>query len=101
MSVPVVCGVLAGLVSTVDAVPYVRDIISGRTRPYRATWAIWTVLAVTAFAAQAADGAGWSLLMLGVQALTVTVVLGLSIGRGIGRLGAVDLTLIAPARSGA
>src|SRR5262245_30572355 len=100
MNVPAVCGVVAGLVSTVDAVPYVRDIVRGRTRPYRATWAIWTVLAVTAFGAQAAEGAGWSLLMMGVQAVSVTIVLVLSIGRGIGRLGPVDLALIAMAGCG-
>src|SRR5690348_12334979 len=100
MSVPVVCGVIAGLVSMVDAVPYVRDIIRGRTRPYRATWAIWSVLAVTAFAAQTVDGAGWSLLMMGVQALSVATVFALSIGRGIGRLGPVDVTLIAVAVCG-
>jgi hypothetical protein len=98
--VAAVCGILAGLVSTVDAVPYVRDIVRGRTRPYRATWAIWTVLGVTAFFAQAADGADWSLLMVGVQAASVVTVFALSIGRGIGRLGPVDLALIAVAGAG-
>jgi hypothetical protein len=95
-----VCGILAGLVSAVDAVPYVRDIVRGRTRPYRATWAIWTVLGVTAFLAQAADGADWSLLMVGVQAASIVMVFALSIGRGTGRVGPVDLALIAVAAAG-
>jgi hypothetical protein len=94
-----VFGVLAGLVSAVDAFPYVRDIVRRRTRPYRATWAIWTVLGVTEFCAQA-GGAGWSLLMLGAQAASVVTVFALSIGRGVGRLGPADRALIAVAAAG-
>jgi hypothetical protein len=95
-----VCGVLAGGVSVVDSVPYVRDILRGRTRPYRATWGVWTTVGIIAFLAQVADGASWSLLMVGVQAAGMTVVFGLSINRGTGRLGLVDVALIAVAAGG-
>jgi hypothetical protein len=95
-----VCGVLAGGISVVDSVPYVRDILRGRTRPYRATWGIWTLLGVTAFLAQLADGASWSLLMVGAQAVGMTLVFGLSISRGTGRVGPVDVALIAVAAGG-
>jgi hypothetical protein len=95
-----VCGLLALAVSTIDSVPYVRDIFRGRTRPYRATWAIWTTLGIVVFIAQAADGASWSLLMVGAQAVAVTVVFGLSITRGSGGLGPVDLAIIAVAAAG-
>jgi hypothetical protein len=95
-----VCGVLALGVSVIDSVPYVRDILRGRTRPYRATWAIWTTLGIIAFVAQAADGASWSLLMVGAQAVGVAVVFGLSITRGSGRLGPVDMAIIAVAAAG-
>jgi hypothetical protein len=95
-----VCGVLAGGVSVVDSVPYVRDILRGRTRPYRATWGVWTTVGIIAFVAQVADGASWSLLMVGVQAAGMTLVFGLSISRGTGRLGLVDVALIAIAAGG-
>ncbi len=39
-------GVLAGVLGAADTVPYVRDILAGRTRPYRWTWLIWAVLAI-------------------------------------------------------
>jgi hypothetical protein len=94
------CGLLAGAVSTIDAVPYVRDILRGSTRPHRATWGIWSVLGITAFLAQAADGASWSLLMVGVQAASMSAVFGLSLWRGIGRLGRAELALLAVAAGG-
>ena len=97
MSVYAVFGILAGTISCVDAVPYIRSILRGSTRPHRGTWCIWSILGVTAFASQAADGGGWSLLMLGIQAVSITVILALSITRGVGglNLGNVALLVIA------
>ena len=97
MSVYAVFGILAGTISCVDAVPYVRGILRGSTRPHRGTWCIWSILSVTAFASQTADGAGWSLLMLGIQAVSITVILVLSITRGVGGLdpGNVGLLVVA------
>ncbi|HKD97596.1 MAG TPA: hypothetical protein VKB69_08325 [Micromonosporaceae bacterium] len=89
-----VLGLAAALVSTVDAVPYVRDILRGSTRPHRGTWCIWSMLGVVAFFAQLADGPNWSLLMVGVQAASMAFVFALSVRRGVGSLGPVDLALM-------
>ena len=64
-----VLGVLAGVIGVADTIPYVRDILAGRTRPYRGTWLIWGVLAVVVCLSQRADGASWSLVMAAVQAV--------------------------------
>jgi hypothetical protein len=93
-------GIAAAVLSLIDPVPYLRDVLRGRTRPHRGTWCIWSVLGVTAFFSQWADGAGWSLLMAGVQAATVTLTFLLSISRGTGRLGSADLVLIGLAAAG-
>jgi hypothetical protein len=95
-----VFGVAAGLLSCVDAVPYVRDVLRGSTRPHRGTWCIWSVLSIAAFGYQLAGGAGWSLLMLGVQAASVTTVFALSIRYGVGGPGRFDLALGAVAAVG-
>ena len=68
----VTLGLLAGLVAVADPIPYIRDTVRGRTRPHRGTWLIWSVLAIVAFLAQYADGAAWSLPMVGVLALPVS-----------------------------
>jgi hypothetical protein len=95
-----VLGVAAAVLSTVDAVPYVRDTLRGSTRPHRGTWCIWSVLGVVAFFSQLADGAGWSLLMVGVQAASMAFVFALSIRRGVGSLGPADLALLGLAAAG-
>jgi hypothetical protein len=64
-----VLGVLAGLVGIADTIPYVRDTVRGLTRPHRGTWLIWGGLAIVACLSQRADGASWSLIMVGVQAV--------------------------------
>ena len=81
-------------------VPYVRDIIRGSTRPHRGSWLIWGVLAIIACIAQRADGATWSVLMAGTQAIVTNLVLLLAIRRGEGGMSATDLGLLTLAAAG-
>ena len=41
MVVVPILGVLAGVASVVNTVPYIRDVLRGTTRPHRGTWLIW------------------------------------------------------------
>jgi hypothetical protein len=95
-----VFGVLAGVVGVVDTVPYVRDIMRGSTRPHRGTWLIWGLLAIVVCVSQRADGASWSLVMAGTQAVLTSLIFVLAIRRGEGGLSAVDGILIAIAAGG-
>jgi hypothetical protein len=96
----VVLGLAAGLIGVLDTIPYVRDTLRGSTRPHRATWLIWGVLAVVVSLSQYADGASWSLVMAGVQAVLTSLVFGLSIRRGEGGVSRADITMIAIAGAG-
>jgi hypothetical protein len=93
-------GVLAGVLGAADTVPYVRDILAGRTRPYRSTWLIWAVLAIVVCASQRADGASWSLVMAAVQAVLTSVIFVLAIRRGEGALGRVERVMLGVAAGG-
>lgn len=93
-------GILAAIVGVVDTVPYVRDIVRGSTRPHRGTWLIWGVLAVVVLLSQRADGASWSLVMAGAQAVLTCLVFVLAIRMGEGGLAASDALLIAIAAGG-
>ena len=95
-----VFGVLAGVVGVVDTVPYVRDIVRGSTRPHRGTWFIWGMLAIVVCVSQRADGASWSLVMAGTQAVLTSFIFMLAIRRGEGGLSATDGLLIAIAAAG-
>jgi hypothetical protein len=93
-------GVLAGLAGIADTIPYVRDIVRGTTRPHRGTWLIWGVLAIVVFLSQRADGASWSLVLAGSQAIVTSLVFLLAIRHGEGGMSAPDVALIAMAGGG-
>lgn len=100
LTVWAVVGLAGGLLAMVDPVPYVRDILRGRTRPHRGTWLIWSVLGCTALASQWASDGGWSLVVLSVQAASTTLVLLLSLRHGVGGVSAGELALLGLAGAG-
>jgi hypothetical protein len=91
---------LGALVGIACTVPYVRDTVGGATRPHRGTWLIWGVLAVVACVSQRADGASWSLVLTGSQAVLTALVFVLAIRHGEGGLTRVDLSLMSVACAG-
>jgi hypothetical protein len=93
-------GMLAGALTVVETIPYVRDVLGGSTRPHRGTWLIWSVLAVIAFLSQRADGASWSLVMVAVQAVLTCAIFVLAIPRGEGGVSPGELAMIALAGAG-
>jgi hypothetical protein len=100
IDVAAVLGVLAGLASVVNTIPYIRDTVRGTTRPHRGTWLIWAVLAIVVYASQRADGASWSLIMAGVQAVLTALVFLLAIRCGEGGVSATESAMIALAAAG-
>ena len=94
---PVLLGVLAGVASVVNTLPYIGDIVRGTTRPHRGTWFVWALLAVLVCASQYADGASWSLLMGIAQAALTTVVFVLALRHGEGGLSGAEAIATAAA----
>jgi hypothetical protein len=94
-------GILASLLAVADVVPYLRDTVRRSTRPHRATWLVWAVLAVMVCCSQRADGASWSLAMAVTQAILTVLVFVLAIPLGEGRVSPRETTLLAIAAAGA
>jgi len=84
-------GYISGILFMFSAVPYVRSILKGNTKPQRITWLIWTVLVFIAFFSQLAKGATWSLLLTAGDAVTIVIVFIFSIKYGIGGFGKMDI----------
>jgi hypothetical protein len=93
-------GVLAGVMSVADTIPYVRDILRGRTRPHRGTWLIWGTLAIVVVLSQRADGASWSLVMVVTDAVLTLLIFALSIRRGVGGVARGEVAMIGIAAVG-
>lgn len=95
-----ISGYLSGLLTIVMVLPYVRDILRGKTRPVRAAWFIWTVLGVIAFSSQYAKGATTSLLLPAGQTIAVFVVFLFSLRFGVGGFTRRDLGALVAAAVG-
>lgn len=78
-------GGLATLLSVVAYMPYIVNTLRGTTRPHRASWLIWSVLATIAFFSLLYEGATASLGFSAAQAACTSVIFLLSIVRGQGR----------------
>ena len=77
-------GILSGIVALISYIPYTLDIISKKVKPERASWLIWSVLAMIAFFSQLAKGAHQSLWFTGLDSIGAFVTLGLAIRYGFG-----------------
>ena len=93
-------GIVSGLLQALACVPYVRDILAGKTKPHRGTWAIWCTLSLIVLLSQRADGGRWSLLMAVSQLLGTGLILLLSLRRGVGGGSRLDILLLAIAALG-
>jgi hypothetical protein len=95
-----IAGILAGILQAAFYVPYIRDVLAGRTRPHRGSWGIWLTLSVIVLASQRADGGRWSLLVVVAQLVGAVVILMLAARRGVGGASRLDLALLAVAAAG-
>ena len=92
----IISGVLAGL----SHLPYLVDIIKKTTKPERASWFIWSVLATIAFSSQFAEGARWSLFFVAMDSFGVILTFLLSIKYGMGGLQRRDIIALIAAGIG-
>lgn len=95
-----IAGILAGVLQAMFYVPYVRDVLAGKTRPHRGSWAIWLTLSVIVLASQRADGGRWSLLVVVAQLVGAVVILLLAVRRGVGGASRLDMSLLVVAIAG-
>ena len=70
-------GAVAVLLAIVQAVPYVRDIFRGKTKPHLYTYLIWSIVTALAFFGQLVSGGGPGAWTTGVMAVITIGVLGL------------------------
>lgn len=95
-----ILGISAAILNAVAFVPYIATILSGKTKPERSSWWIWSILMAIAFAAQIAAGATWSALLTAVFFIGNIVVAFLSLRYGYGKFSFKDGAAIVAALIG-
>lgn len=93
-------GILSGLAFVIADLPYIKDTISGKTKPHRTSWFLYFVLNAVSVANQAASGATNSLWFPIAGALTTLIIFILSIRRGMGGYEKLDIICLAGALIG-
>ena len=83
-------GALAVLLALAQCVPYIYDIIRGRTKPQRAAWLIWFALGSVLFFAQLAKGGHASVWVSLMHMATNLTIFLLALKYGYGRFTRVD-----------
>lgn len=74
-----ILGIIATILVFVGYIPYIRDILKGKTIPHIYSWLLWAVVTAIAFALQFSDGAGSGAFVTLAAAImcVVVIVLGL------------------------
>lgn len=90
-------GILSGLIFFGASVPYIIEILKGRTKPQRMAWVIFITLSGISFFAQFAAGATNSLWMPAVMFLQAIIIFALTLKYGMGGFGKLDIASLAMA----
>ena len=83
-----IIGILAVILTFIGYIPYLRDILKGKTIPHVYSWFLWGFVTAIAFALQMSDNAGMGAFVTLAAAIMCTTVFVL----GIMRRGKKDIT---------
>lgn len=87
----ILLGQLAGIVAFCSVIPYIISIFKGKTKPSRASYAIWSVVEivwVTSYIAAGATTTKWTGIVFAISAVLIFI---LSLKYGMGGLNAFDI----------
>jgi hypothetical protein len=82
---------IAGLISFCGVLPYVRDVLKGKTHPNLVSWATWCLLNLINTTAAISTGATQTALLSGASALATGWITLLSLRRGVKRYTTFDV----------
>lgn len=94
--IQLILGVVGFFLTFVGYVPYIRDILKGKTRPHIYSWFLWGFVTVIAFALQMSDKAGAGALVTLAAALMCLVVFLLGLfAHGLKDIARIDTVFLA------
>lgn len=97
MDIKLVLGVVTALFALPTFIPYIRDIIAGKTEPHTYSWLIWTILQTIGVIAGLRAGGGYGLWGLALGAFFCSVIFLLSLRYGTKNITRFDAYCLAAA----
>lgn len=58
MTFKIILVIIASILAIIGNIPYLRDVVRGKTEPHAYTWFIWSIVSAVTFFGQLAKGAG-------------------------------------------
>ncbi len=74
--------VLSLLLACSGYIPYIKNILKGKTKPHAYTWLVWEAIAIVGFGIQVQDGGGAGTWLLGLTTLATLFIFILSLRYG-------------------
>lgn len=84
-------GLASGILIVISYIPYIRDILTNKTKPERASWFIWLILGSIVFFSQLAQGGSASLFLPATETVFTVIIFLLSLKFGTGGLSKRDI----------
>ena len=75
-------GLIAAALALISLIPYIVDIIRGKTKPHVYTWIIWAIVTVLAFIIQWQQGGGAGSWTTGVTGILTILIMILAFKKG-------------------
>ncbi len=86
-----IIGLMSGIIYIIGDIPYIRDIIRGKTKPHRVSWLIFLILNIIFLINQIALNATNSLWIIVAWIIVTLLVFLLSIKKGVGGFTKLDI----------
>lgn len=82
ISYKIILGFITVVLAFLGYIPYIIDVIKGKTKPHAFSWFVWVVLEITAFSIQFINGAGAGSWVTGFTGFFCILIFLLSIFKG-------------------
>jgi hypothetical protein len=82
MNFKIILSVVAIFVGMMSYIPYLRDVVKGKTKPHTFSWLVWGILTVIVFIGQLIDQGGFGTWVTGFTACAVLIIFIFGIFKG-------------------
>lgn len=96
----IILSLTASVLAVLSYYPYIKGILTKKTKPNRATFLIWTIIGVVEFTSYLASGGGIASVLIITYTVGTGVIFIMSLKRGVGGTDVLDVVCLVGALAG-